>query len=62
MMSDAALRITNEHKKPEHLANLSKPRLPYHEPALYALGSLEQVQSNAYGTYYDGPATEWLRD
>ena len=37
------------------LANTSK-RLPYRQPEVYSLGSLEQVQANYTGTIYDGPA------
>lgn len=38
------------------------PKLPYNEPVIYNIGSIEHIQSNAYGTYYDGPDTEWLRN
>jgi hypothetical protein len=33
----------------------SKTRLPYRQPQLYFLGSLEKVQSDSQGNLYDGP-------
>jgi hypothetical protein len=34
----------------------------YVSPMVVTLGNLSSVRSNAYGTYYDGPNTEWLRN
>jgi hypothetical protein len=43
------------------LANTSK-RLPYRQPEVYSLGSLEQVQSYYEGSYYDGPNSWYYYD
>ena len=34
-------------------------RLPYHQPEVYSLGSLEQVQASADGNANDGPDTSY---
>jgi hypothetical protein len=30
-------------------------RLPYHQPEMYSLGTLEEVQAGQQGNKYDGP-------